>query len=568
MKITLSARHLHRITAAMFVAVIGTASLAHAATITIVNLDGPGEGFNDGTTVAAVGGNTATTRGGQRLRVFQEAAAIWGAILPSAISIQVEARFDALTPCNSTSGVLGSAGPITASSNFPNAELPDTWYHIALANKMAGADLSGSNDISARFNSSVDNSSCLGATNWYYGLNHAHGTHIDLLAVVLHELGHGLGFSTLANSSTGALFSGQRDIWTHYLLDTDLDLHWDEMDDAQRAASAINTGKLVWDGPAVILHGDEILGPVPFMRVDSPPEIAGEKEFGTASFGPPIDDPPLSGEVWLVDDGADPNADACSDILNGPDVSGKIALIDRGTCTFVEKVQRAQAVGAIGVIIVNNVAGSPPLMGGDDPGLLIPAVSITNDDGFAIRNALGTGIVTATFGLDNTRTAGQNGNDRTMMYAPNPLESGSSVSHFDVSASPDLLMEPFITPNLTSSVDLTQYLFEDIGWFNPRTVSVANLPRYTLRLKSTPNPFFAATTVRFALAKPGLTEIDVFDVNGRLVKHLLRAWQPGGEGAVTWDGTDRAGRRVSPGVYLARVRSGELSENQRVVRMN
>ena len=41
-------------------------------------------------------------------------------------------------------------------------------------------------------------------------------------------------------------------------------------------------------------------------------------------------------------------------------VNGKIALIDRGTCTFPEKVKTAQNAGAIGVIIVDNVAGSPP----------------------------------------------------------------------------------------------------------------------------------------------------------------------------------------------------------------
>ena len=569
MKNSSSARLLHVFAAALFSLVIAGATLAHAATITIVNFDSPGEGFNDATAVAPIGGNTGVTRGQQRLKVFQAAAAIWGAILPSPITINVEARFDPLFPCDASSGVLGSAGPLTISANFPNAELPNTWYHIALANKMAGTDLAaGANDITARFNSDVDNATCLGTTSWYYGLDNAHGTNIDLLPVVLHELGHGLGFSTLASGSTGALFNGQRDIWTHYLLDTDQDLHWDEMTDFERATSAINTGKLVWDGPAVIVHGDDFLGPVSFVRIDAPAGIAGEKGFGTANFGPPLAAPPLVGQVVLVDDGAAPNADACTAIVNTGQVSGKIALIDRGVCTFVSKVQQAQIAGAIGVIIVNNVAGSPPLMGGDDPGLLIPAVSISLADGNAIKAALLSETVTATLGLDVTRTAGQNGHERTLLYAPNPFEGGSSVSHFDVSASPNLLMEPAINSDLTSSVDLTRYLFEDIGWFSPRSVSVADRPARSLRLRSTPNPFFAATTVRFTLANAGLTEIDVYDVNGRLVKRLMRAWQPSGEGAVSWDGTDQGGRRVSPGVYLTRLRSGATSENRRIVRMH
>ena len=52
------------------------APLARAATIQIVNLDGAGEGFNDGTAVAPIGGNPGTTRGAQRLNVFNQAAAV------------------------------------------------------------------------------------------------------------------------------------------------------------------------------------------------------------------------------------------------------------------------------------------------------------------------------------------------------------------------------------------------------------------------------------------------------------------------------------------------------------
>src|SRR5258705_12316060 len=81
-----------------------------ASTITIVNQDSPGEGFNDATAAAPVGGNPGTTVGAQRLNVFQHAANVWGGILPSSIEIRVQARFDPLM-CDATSGVLGRAGP-------------------------------------------------------------------------------------------------------------------------------------------------------------------------------------------------------------------------------------------------------------------------------------------------------------------------------------------------------------------------------------------------------------------------------------------------------------------------
>ncbi len=81
---------------------------------------------------------------------------------------------------------------------------------------------------------------------------------------------------------------------------------------------------------------------------------------------------------------------ACSaaPISNGDDLKGNIALIDRGTCLFVEKVRNAQALGAIAVIMCNNVAGPPIPMGGNDNGITIPAVMISNSDCELFRQAL------------------------------------------------------------------------------------------------------------------------------------------------------------------------------------
>ena len=68
------------------------APAAASAHITIVNADGPNEGFNDPTPAAPVGGNPGTTKGQQRLIAFQFAADLWGAALDSNIDIQIRAR--------------------------------------------------------------------------------------------------------------------------------------------------------------------------------------------------------------------------------------------------------------------------------------------------------------------------------------------------------------------------------------------------------------------------------------------------------------------------------------------
>src|SRR6185503_15680879 len=110
-----------------------------AATITIVNNDGPNEGFNDPTPVAPVGGNPGTTVGQQRLNVFQHAASLWGALLTSPVTIVVRAQFNPQT-CTATQAVLGSAGAVYVSRNFANAEFPNTWYPGALADRRAGVN--------------------------------------------------------------------------------------------------------------------------------------------------------------------------------------------------------------------------------------------------------------------------------------------------------------------------------------------------------------------------------------------------------------------------------------------
>ena len=64
--------------------------------------------------------------------------------------------------------------------------------------------------------------------------------------------------------------------------------------------------------------------------------------------------------------------------------------------------------------------------------------------------------------------AGTDAAGRPLLYTPNPLVPGSSVSHWDVSAFPNLLMEPNISPDLTvflaPPIDLTVPLLQDIGW--------------------------------------------------------------------------------------------------------
>ncbi len=225
-----------------------------AATINIVNNDGAGEGFNDATAAFAnpEGGNNGATRGAQRLNVFNFAAGIWGAFLDTNVPINVRSQMDPQT-CSSGGAVLGSAGAANGFRDFSGGQLAGTWHHVALANKQAGVDLDPANpDINATFNVSIDTGCLAAGSRWYYGLDNATPSlRINLLVVLLHEMGHGLGFSTFANGSTGALAGGFPDVWSRHMFDNNTGLFWNTMCNAQRQASALSNGALRWNGPNV-----------------------------------------------------------------------------------------------------------------------------------------------------------------------------------------------------------------------------------------------------------------------------------------------------------------------------
>ncbi|MFY9609083.1 MAG: PA domain-containing protein [Blastocatellia bacterium] len=432
-----------------------------SATITVVNVDGPNEGFNDPTPVAPVGGNPGTTRGQQRLIAFQFAADLWGATLDSNVQVFVTAAFNPLG-----ANVLGSAGATFVFSDFggvfpfPGAQFGNTWYHSALADKRRGAELNpGFADINAQFSSNF---------NFYLGLDNNHGAQNDLVVVVLHELGHGLGFSAFVNSSSGNNFAGRTDIFSRFTFDNTVGLFWNQMTAGQRQASAINFGNLVWAGPTVTGGVPNVLSfGSPTVRIDSPGAIAGSKQFGTAAFGPPISPPGITAPVILVNDGVAPTSDGCEALPAGS-LNGKIALIDRGLCGFAVKTKIAQNAGAVAVIIANNVAGAPPQMAGVDPTIVIPTVSVSLADGNAIKAQLAGGV-TATLGVDLSIRAGADPAGRARLNAPNPVQPGSSVSHFDPISFRNLLMEPAINPDLTHNLkapdDLTLEQMIDVGWF-------------------------------------------------------------------------------------------------------
>src|SRR5690606_698064 len=98
------------------------------------------------------------------------------------------------------------------------------------------------------------------------------------------------------------------------------------------------------------------------IEITAPQDLAGRIGMKEARFTPRLDDTDaVSGELILVDDGADTLADgrsgsirdACEPLPDDDAFADAIALIERGGCDFQDKLQRVEAAGAIGAIVYN-----------------------------------------------------------------------------------------------------------------------------------------------------------------------------------------------------------------------
>lgn len=145
---------------------------------------------------------------------FQRAVDIWERYLPSPVKMRITADWTDLGGYSQGGIVLGSVQPSGEVKNFANAPLADTYYPIALAEKLSGQELNSpfDFDIRARFNRQV--------ANWHFGSPESlPADKIDFMSVVLHEIGHGLGITaSIRGASDGSAFAfGELNVYDRYL---------------------------------------------------------------------------------------------------------------------------------------------------------------------------------------------------------------------------------------------------------------------------------------------------------------------------------------------------------------
>jgi hypothetical protein len=181
------------------------------------------------------------------------------------------------------------------------------------------------------------------------------------------------------------------------------------------------------------------------VTVNSPSPAAGDYTYAAASYGPAVPGAGVSGAFALANDGSPLPNEGCGPFVGFP--AGAIALVDRGTCPFIDKTANAMAAGASAVVIVNNVAGAPTAPGGTFPGATIPTVMVSQADGATIKAGLpangglfpGAAVNNAArVGLDSVAWGHEGGNDITARVvdpgvANAPLTVSVTGNHIQVS---------------------------------------------------------------------------------------------------------------------------------------
>jgi hypothetical protein len=481
--------------------------------------------------------------------------------------------------------------------DFPGAPQAGTWYAVALAEKLGGADLNPTTDpdINANFSSAFP--------NWYFGTdgNTPPGQY-DFVSVVLHELGHGLTFagSMTVSSGQGSWGSGSGFPFVfdrfaengagQSLLNTTL-----FPNPSAALATQLQSNSVFFDGPqAVAANGGTrppLYAPASWIQGSSyshlnestyPPANQNSlmtPEIGTAEaiHNPgPVTLGMFRDMGWTTSGGGGSSIKyeerfTTTTIPAGWRVvdndGGGTPLAFRQLITFASgDTVRPQAGASFWFGSFNGANGS----GRIDEWLIGPRINgiVSGDSLYFYAGAIGgqfadslrvfisttdSNRTSFTTQIGYFRVAGPVGSWHVYGFDLSPFAGSHiffAVNYFIVDGGPsgthsdNVWIDHFlITTDVSVSVD------ERHPEPTPSGFSLA---------QNYPNPFNPTTNIKYRISKPDFVSIMVYDILGRQVRVLVDEQLPAGAHEVVWDGRGDHGEQLAGGVYLYRIAAGSF----------
>jgi hypothetical protein len=109
------------------------------------------------------------------------------------------------------------------------------------------------------------------------------------------------------------------------------------------------------------------------------------------------------------------------------------------------------------------------------------------------------------------------------------------------------------------------YIIKATGYYAPKYMIDASLPRSFALHNNYPNPFNPATTIAYDLPVPAHVTLEIFNILGRKVRTLVDEYQEAGSKTVVWDGRDSGNNEVATGVYFYTVRAGTFTDSKKML---
>ena len=243
-----------------------------------------------------------------------------------------------------------------------------------------------------------------------------------------------------------------------------------------------------------------------------------------------------------------------------------------GFYEYFVRAQTANGLSDSSNIVSVNIQNNPPatfsLIAPEDGAMVsVTQTNINNPISFIWTNSVDTDGQSLYFNLDICKQSGDMAcYDTTMtdrIYQPSAQDIMDSL---DLSSGTNLLSwSVFVTDGLdtVSSADSTRYLTLVIDQLG-NELSALQPNKFSLH-QNYPNPFNPVTTITFELAKSELVKLNVYDVNGNLIKNLINGEKAQGQYNVSWNGVNNAKENVAGGVYFYRIDTDSYSATKKMI---